>query len=76
MDPNLGFPCTTDGEINGAFVTRPTYTQDPEPVDSRPRVARACETCRRRKRKVSRQESVADSANSHSAMEALRARHV
>ncbi|EXM04554.1 hypothetical protein NOF04DRAFT_18514 [Fusarium oxysporum II5] len=55
MDPNLGFlPCTTDGEINdGAFgLTRPIYPdQDPNPVESRPRVAKACETCRRRKRK-------------------------
>lgn len=53
MDPNLGFPCTADGEINGAFVTRPTYPQD-DLAESRPRVAKACETCRRRKRKVSR----------------------
>ncbi|RYC86013.1 hypothetical protein BFJ63_vAg11192 [Fusarium oxysporum f. sp. narcissi] len=55
MDPNLGFlPCTTDGEINdGAFgLTQPIYPgQDPNSVESRPRVAKACETCRRRKRK-------------------------
>ncbi|KAI8404793.1 hypothetical protein FOFC_14265 [Fusarium oxysporum] len=55
MDPNLGFlPCTADGEINdGAFgLTRPIYPgQDPNSVESRPRVAKACETCRRRKRK-------------------------
>ncbi|KAG5829852.1 hypothetical protein H9Q74_000005 [Fusarium xylarioides] len=47
---NLGFAGTRDEEINGAFVTRPIYPQDPDP-ESRPRVAKACEACRRRKRK-------------------------
>ncbi|KAG5797242.1 hypothetical protein H9Q69_003711 [Fusarium xylarioides] len=47
---NLEFAGTTDGEIDGAGVTRPIYPQDPDP-ESRPRVAKACETCRRRKRK-------------------------
>ncbi|KAI7770399.1 hypothetical protein LZL87_002770 [Fusarium oxysporum] len=49
-----------DGEIDdGAFgLTRPMYPgQDPNPVESRPRVAKACETCRRRKRKTQERDS-------------------
>ncbi|CZR40770.1 uncharacterized protein FPRO_10358 [Fusarium proliferatum ET1] len=51
MDPNLGFSHTTDGESDGAFgFTRQHPGQDPN-AESKPRVAKACETCRRRKRK-------------------------
>ncbi|KLO87982.1 uncharacterized protein LW93_5148 [Fusarium fujikuroi] len=51
MDPNVGFPCTTDGESDGVFgLTRQYHGQNPD-AESKPRVAKACETCRRRKRK-------------------------
>ncbi|KLP17197.1 uncharacterized protein LW94_2377 [Fusarium fujikuroi] len=51
MDPNLGFPRTTDGESDGAFGLTRQYPGQDLSAESKPRVAKACETCRRRKRK-------------------------